>query len=65
MPDDDGSESYTMRIVDNLPAGTELYGNGVQLLPSGGFYYLDEVEVNSLYVKAPLHWSSINPSQGK
>jgi hypothetical protein len=59
LVDLDGSESYSMTIIDNLPVGTKLYGSGgLQLTASGGFYNLTPADVTALKLLPPLHFSS-------
>lgn len=63
MGDLDGSETYVMQIVDDLPSGAKLYGaDGAQLHSSSGLFILQPADVESLHLRPPLHWSS--PVQG-
>lgn len=76
LVDDDGSESYTMEIIDNLVNGTKLFEKKdlnkdddddtayEEIIPSGGFYNISQSAVNALYIQAPLHYSSFVRGQG-
>jgi hypothetical protein len=59
LGDLDGSESYSMEIVDNLPAGAKLLGStSRELLSEDGVFFLFPIDVESLILLPPLHWSS-------
>lgn len=60
LQDTDGSEAFITEINgDSVPTGTTLFGSGVELTPEeNGNYILQPLEVDSLEILPPLHWSS-------
>eukprot|EP00980_Cylindrotheca_fusiformis_P024864 scaffold12619_cov107-Cylindrotheca_fusiformis.AAC.4 len=60
LGDTDGSEQFITTIDgDSVPAGTTLFGNGVELVPkANGDFVLQPAELDSLQILPPLHWSS-------
>jgi len=58
--DVDGSESYVVKIDNDLPSGAKLYGrNGAQLkVGTDGKFTLTPEDVGELKLLPPLHWSS-------
>jgi hypothetical protein len=58
--DVDGSETYVLRINNDLPAGAKLFGaNGTQLqVGTDGQFILSPEHVSALSILPPLHWSS-------
>ena len=59
--DTDGSESYVLRVDNDLPAGTKLFGaNNQQLTVNSGTgkFVLSPQDVSELSLVPPLHWSS-------
>lgn len=60
LNDPDGSESFVLEIVDDLPEGTILFGEDNRTIPAeDGVYTLTPEDVAALEILPPLHYSSI------
>lgn len=57
LGDNDGSESFIMDIIDDLPSGSTLRGVST-LSSSDGKFVLTPADVAVLALRPPLHWSS-------